>query len=283
MSNEISTKAESAVIGTSVKYFVGQMLAINTEMGEVCNRSEVQRLAMSAIVAAIPNLSKANLTWKDIDATTFQRDLYKEILYGMDAGNGEVFIYPKKKDNKQYLMVHRSAKGMAKVVTNFSVNPVEFVKPIQVRQGDKLKVVETSRGTDFEFEPIPFNDAPLVGVITIVAYKSGVRDIEITSLSEVEKRHAKGAPNSTAWRDWYNEMAEAKAMRKHMDRIPVKIPDNILLAEKAVDEKYPTMKDCGDLDVPKISAEYAKAETPDDEYIDDEDLYIGTPLGEEAK
>ena len=282
MSSEISTKAESAVIGASVKYFVNQMLSINTEMGNVCNRDELQRLTMSAVVAAIPNLAKANLSWKDIDATTFQRDLYKEILYGMDAGNGEVFLYPKKKDNKQYLMVHRSAKGMAKVVTDFSVNPVEYVKAIQVKKGDKLKIVETSQGTDFEFEPIPFSDAPLVGVVTVVVYKSGVRDIELTSISEVEKRHSKGAPNSAAWKDWYNEMSEAKAMRKHMDRIPVKIADNILRAEKEVDEKFPTMKDCGDLDAPKIETAYPTAETAE-EYVDDFDLYVGTPLGEEAK
>jgi hypothetical protein len=206
----------------------------------------------------------------------------------MDAGNGEVFLYPKKRDGKQYLQVHRSAKGMAKVVTDFAVNPVEYVKAIQVKKGDKIKLVETSQGTDFEFEPIPFNDSELIGVVTVVVYKSGIRDVELTSMGEIKKRRDKGISNSPAWRDWENEMSEAKAMRKHMDRVPVKVADSILRAEETLDAKFPTMKDCGDISSPKIALDYPQTvkesllteESTAKSYTEewDESSFEGTPF-----
>lgn len=282
MSNEISTTAKTSALGTVKDYFVKEAVAYFQD--SIISKTVAKQLVLSAVIAADTAMENGiGVTWQTADLKKFAADAFRLIGYGIDFGNKEAYVIPYKnaKTGKYDLTTPISADGLVKLAKIYSVKKISDVKKFYVREGDEISISHTNKGDEWTFNPVLFSTKPIVGFMTVVLYEDGTSDCELTTHEDVAKRRkASKAPNSPAWTQYPDEMGMKCAVRKHMKRISLAIPSDI----SDNDEEFePVTKDMGDIASPKIETEYPKAEVAGEEYIDDLDMYVGTPLGEEAK
>jgi len=279
MSSEISEKAKVASLSAINKFFVDG--ALQYFAGQSMSNAGIKRLALSAVLAADAAITATDgLTWERVDVKKFAADMFRLIGMGIDFANKEAYIVPynNSKTGKTDLTTPVSADGLVKLAKMYSIRPIQDFQKYIVREGD-IVGVEYGENKSWHYKPILFNTGKVVGYLTVVIFEDGDFDAMITTLEEVEARHkASKAPNSPAWTKFPLEMALAKCTRKHMKRFAINIPADI--TEEP--DYEPVTKDMGDIYLPKIETDYPKAEAAE-EYVDDFDLYVGTPLGEEAK
>jgi recombinational DNA repair protein RecT len=278
MSSEISTAAKTSALGTVKDYFSREAVAYFQD--SAISKSVAKQLVLSAVIAADTAMENGvGVTWATADLKKFAADAFRLIGYGIDFGNKEAYVIPYKntKTGKYDLTTPISADGLVKLAKIYSVKKISDVKKFYVREGDEISISHTNKGDEWTFNPVLFSTKPIIGFMTVVLYEDGTSDCELTTHEDVAKRRkASKAPNSPAWTQYGDEMGMKCAVRKHMKRISLSIPNDI---NDNDDEFEPVLKDMGEIATPKIETEYPKAE----EYVDDLDLYVGTPLGEEAK
>lgn len=253
MSTEISEKAKVSALSTLNNYFLAE--AVKYFEDKNVSSAITKQLTLSAIIAAdtaIENMDGA--TWQHVDVKKFAADMFRLIGMGIDFGNKESYIVPYRnnKTGKIDLTTPVSADGLVKIAKLYSVKPIKDFEKYIVRQGDIVSV-EYGQDKSWHYKPLMFNSAPVVGYLTVVVYEDGDFDPMITTLEEIEaRRKASKAPNSPAWTKFPQEMALAKATRKHMKRISINLPSDI--TEEP--DYEPVTKDCGDIGTSKIQMDY---------------------------
>ena len=284
MSTEISEKAKVSALGSVKDYFLAEAMRYFAD-GTVSTQVAKQ-LTLSAVIAADTAIENGNgATWQNADLKKFASDVFRLIGYGIDFGNKEAYVitYRNPKTGKYDLTTPVSADGLVKLAKLYATKPIDDVKKFFVREGDEIAVSHTTSGDVWTFNPVLFSTKPIIGYMTVVIYKDGMNDVEITTIEEVEKRRkASKASNSPAWTTWYAEMSMAKSIRKHMKRISINLPSDI--TEEP--DYEPVTKDCGDIGTSKIQIDYPTlAEKQEEEKVEnttetdtDSFDFTGTPF-----
>jgi len=202
--------------------------------------SEGRRLTMSLVIKASTALEEANLDWKNVDAKKFVNDTVRLITMGLDAGNNEAYAIPYKnpKSGKIDLQCMASSKGLQKIVELYSINPIVYFRSFVIKEGDDFQLTHTPTGDTWEYQEDVFGTGKTRGYVTIVLFEDGVCNVMTHSKADIEKRRsASKAPNSPAWTKWYDEMALAKAVRRHCNKIAIRMPSEVKAAFESLDDE----------------------------------------------
>ena len=277
MSNEISEQAKIAKVSTVAKCFIDG--AANYFANSDKAPAKIKQLVLSAVLAAETAIEgNDSVDWKHVDVPKFTNDMFRLIGMGIDFGSKEAYVVPYRnpKTGKYDLTTPVSADGLVKLAKLYSVRPIKTFEKYIVRQGDIVSV-EYGENKSWHYKPILFNNAPVVGYLTVIIYEDGDFDPMITTLEEIEERRkASKAPNSPAWTKWPAQMGLAKSTRKHMKSVSINIPSDI--SEEP--EYEPITKDMGDVST-KIEIDYpalaAKSEEEIEKELDSVSLE-GTPF-----
>ena len=246
MSNEIAVK--QAVNNTVIGYFANEVSKFVRTMPGIISDSEGRRLTMALVIKASSALEEAQLPWNKVDTKKFVNDATRLVTMGLDAGNNEAYAIPYKnpKTAKIDLQCMASAKGLQKLVEQYSIKPIADFRSFIIKEGDTFRVTHTSAGDSWEYEEDVFGAGKARGYVTIVIYQDDRCSVMTHSKADIEKRRlASKAPNSPAWTKWYDEMALAKAVRRHCNKISIRLPSEVKAAFDALDdeEEEQIMKD----------------------------------------
>ena len=237
MSNEIAV--QKSVNNTVVGYFANEVSKFVRTMPGIISDSEGRRLTMALVIKASSALEEAQLPWNKVDTKKFINDITRLVTMGLDAGNNEAYAIPYKnpKLGKIEMQCMPSAKGLQKLVELFAIKPIFDFRSFVIKEGDTFKVTHTSAGDAWEYEEDVFGTGKTRGYVTIVIYEDGNCNVMTHSKADIEKRRAASkAPNSPAWTKWYDEMALAKAVRRHCNKIAIRMPSEVQAAFDAIDE-----------------------------------------------
>jgi recombinational DNA repair protein RecT len=288
MKNDLSEVAKVSALTATSKWYLEE--AEDYFKGSpTVGKESVKQLTMGAIVAATAALENSGtpMTWANVDARKFASELFRMIGYGLDFGNKEVYVIPYKnnKTGKVELTTPISADGLVKLAKLYAIGRkiVDF-KRFYVREGDEFSYWETSSGgTEWEYKPKMFNENKVRGFVTIIVYEDGKSDVLITTHEDVAKRRAVSkASNSPAWTKFPNEMGMAKAVRRHMKKVDIALPQ-----EFADEDFEPITEDMGDIVSPKVEVDYPalvkqteieEEEEQGDAWESDDDIFKGTPM-----
>ena len=293
MANEISETAKGSALASVNQYFITEAEKYFRGSSTVSN-DIAKQLALSGVIAANTAMDNASsaMDWSMVDVKKFASELFRLIGYGLDFGNKEAYVIPYRnnKTGKYDLTTPVSADGLVKLAKMYAVGKkIEDFKKFFVREGDNFSYSETSQGgTEWEYKPILFNAKPILGFATIVVYADKTSDVLITTHEDVARhRKSSKAPDSPAWKLHFDAMGMKCAVRRHMKKI------NINLPQEFDDEEIfePITKDCGDLDSPKVALDYpalkkqAEVEEAEmgDAYEYEQISFEGTPFAEEVK
>lgn len=231
---------QQSINNTVVGYFSNEVSKYIRSMPGIISDSEGRRLAISLVIKASAGLEESRIDWKSVDTKKFINDLVRICVMGLDAGNNEAYTIPYKnaKSGKVDLQCMPSAKGINKLVLQYAVRPVDDVRSFVIKEGDKFTVVHKSNGDTWEYEEDVFGTGKTRGYVTIVVYEDGACFVMTHSKEDIEKRRkASKAPDSPAWTKWYDEMAIAKAVRRHCNKVAIKMPSTVQDAFDAMDDE----------------------------------------------
>ena len=235
MSKELSNSINSTAVG----YFANEVSKFMRTMPDIMSDSEARRLTTSLVIKASSSLEEAKIPWNKVDQPKFVNDAIRIVTMNLDAGNNEAYAIPynNPKTGKVDLQCMPSAKGLKKIVELYSVKPIRDFREFVIKEGDIFKVSHTPIGDSWEYDEDVFGSGKTRGYVTIVTYEDDVCNVMTHSKADIEKRRqASKAPNSPAWKNWYDEMALAKATRRHCGKITTKMPSAIQDAFDAVDD-----------------------------------------------
>lgn len=238
MSNEIAVK--QAVNNTVIGYFANEVSKFVRTMPDLISDSEARRLTMALVIRASSALEEAQLPWNKVDTKKFVNDTVRLVTMSLDAGNNEAYAIPYKnpKTGKVDLQCMASAKGLLKLVELHSIKPIRDFRTFVIKDGDTFRVTHTSLGDAWEYEEDVFGTGKTRGYVTIVIFQDDTCNVMTHSKADIEKRRAASkAPNSPAWTKWYDEMAMAKAIRRHCNKISIKMPSAVQSAFEALDDE----------------------------------------------
>jgi len=238
MPNEIAVK--QAVNNTVIGYFANEVSKFVRTMPDIISASEARRLTMSLVIKASSALEEAQLPWNKVDTKKFVNDTVRLVTMGLDAGNNEAYAIPYKnpKTGKIDLQCMASSKGLQKLVELYAIKPIKDFRSFMIKEGDNFTVTHTSAGDSWVFEEDVFGTGKVRGYVTIVIYEDDICNVMTHSKADIDKRRAASkAPNSPAWTKWYDEMAMAKAVRRHCNKISIRMPSEVKAAFDALDEE----------------------------------------------
>lgn len=191
-------------------------------------KDRISQLALGAILEAEAAIDKSdNLSWHNVDYVKFSADAFRLIGQGLDFGQKDAYIVPYKneKTKKYELTTPVSADGWVKLARMYSVRPIKDFLRFTVRDGDEVLLGYENDNAWYKYAPKMFNTGEVLGFLTVVLYEDGGVHPLVTTKEDVEKRRKSSkAPNSPAWTKYYNEMAMAKATRRHMKQVSINMP-----------------------------------------------------------
>lgn len=208
-----------------------QITAFSSNVSE----QEARRLTLNLCVAANKSIEDNDFSWSQVKPHEFVTDALRIATLGLDASNNEVYVIPyrdnksKGKDGKPLglidLDVMISAWGWRKLVMQYAVGKkVDDMIAFVVRKNDTFKLTSAPTGDTYIYEQEVFGTSEVVGYVTVVSYEDGTSRVMTHSKADIEKRHkASKAKNSPAWAQWYDEMAIAKAVRRHCKRMNIAV------------------------------------------------------------
>jgi len=228
---------QQAIDKTAVGYFMEQVSKFIRTMPEIISDSEGRRLTAALVIKANAALEENHISWKDINQPKFVNDTIRLVTMGLDAGNNEAYPIPYKnnKTGKIDMQCTPSAKGIKKLAELYSVRSIKPILEYVIKDGDKFTLTHTPNGDKWEYDEDVFGTGKTKGYVTIVIYADDNSAFVMThSKEDIEKRRAASrSPDSPAWKNWYDEMALAKAIRRHCNRLSIRLPAHI---KKAFDE-----------------------------------------------
>jgi len=262
-------------VHTAAKHFSLKVSEFLANMTDIVSSPEAMRLTTNLclkIQAAMDEADKP-FTWADINSGEFVTSAARIAMLGLDAMMNECYPIPYKnsKTNKIDIQCNPSAKGMVKLLMLYSAgtNKVTRFKRYVIREGERFLIKHTPGNDEYEYiQDDIFGSKKAVGYVTIAEYDDGTSSVMAHSKADIDKRRAVSkAPNSPAWSKWYDEMALAKAARRHVNELPMALPKLLKEALDNLDDEEQPMKDVTPptlaLDAPQY--EDASVATPDPE------------------
>lgn len=238
-------------------YFQQQVAQAVASMPDFISDSEARRLTLNIVVAAQEaiektiddakkNDKKKPFSWTQRNIPEFVTQIIKHVTAGLDAANSELYVYP----YGDKMTIIPSYRGYAKMAIEHSVGEEiqEFLHFI-VREGETFKVTYGTRTDEWSYESITFNTGKPLGYITVIVYKDGRSRVMEHTLQDIEKRkQANPFKGSPAWTNWPEEMAIAKAIKRHAKTVNIRLkPEVQEVAEMAGFEEF---KDLPVIDLP---------------------------------
>lgn len=239
MANEQNQNAalEQARVNQVAKVFTDRVKKYIENLPDIIGRGEAARLTTNLVIKANAVLEEQGKNWSHVDAAKFMMDAVKMITMGLDAGNNECYPIPyyNNSTKKIEMQCSPSAKGYHKLVMQYAVGRnISSFNCYTIKEGDKFTIRHVAGNDIWSYEEDIFGSGKTKGYVTIVNFVDGTSQVMTHSLDDIEKRRkASKAPNSPAWTKWYDEMAHAKAIRRHASRIAIMLPDG---AQKVWDE-----------------------------------------------
>ena len=239
--SEKNAALAQARVNNVTQYFMEKVAEQVDTLPDVIGSGEAKRLTANLVIRGNSALEECGADWSKVDAAKFMMDCVRMVTLGLDAGNNECYAIPynNKKSGKVELQCSPSAKGYQKLALLYSVGKkiIDF-SCFTIKEGDTFTVKRTPGNDIWTYEEDVFGSGKRKGYVTIVTYEDGTSKIMTHSLEDIEKRrNASKAPNSPAWTKWYDEMAQAKAIRRHATRISIKLPDGAGKALKEMEDQ----------------------------------------------
>ena len=209
--NEI-TKAEKQEL-TMSGYFASELERISGALPEDFNK---QRFALNfvSLIQEKPELQKFK---KEVLATALVRSAQD----GLDALNGEVYIYKGYNDNLTYSI---SYKGLKKMAIEKSVKPIKQIISKVVYEGDTLDEEVVNGESHLIYKSSLINKKVPIGVFALCTFKDGSEMYEIMTKEETDKVKSKSR-NSGAWKDFETEMMKKTVVRRLCKNITLDFKD----------------------------------------------------------
>jgi len=260
---------------TSIKtvsgYFADQVSKYLAQMPGIIGDAEARRLTAVLCIKAQATMEESGITWEQIDAAKFAMDAIKVVTLGLDASMNECYPIPYRnnKTNRVELQCSPSAKGMIKLVMNYASGPkkIKDFRSYVIREGDEFTLERTPGNDIWKFKQDIFGEGKAKAYVTIVVYEDGTSFVMPHTKADIEKRRsASKAPNSPAWKNWYDEMALAKGARRHCNAIPMQMPKAVEDALNGLDDEFEETKDVTpptiSLEAPQVREEEPEAAQP---------------------
>ena len=259
MSNQ--TQIAKNTVKTAAGFFSDQVSKYIAKMPGLLGDAEARRLTAVLCIKAQSTMEDSGISWEQVDAAKFVMDAVKVVTLGLDASMNECYPIPYKnnKSGKVELQCSPSAKGMVKLIMNFASGPKKITdfRSYVVREGDEFSLERTPGNDIWKFKQDIFGEGKARAYVTIVVYDDGTSFVMPHTKADIEKRRAASkAPNSPAWTKWYDEMALAKAARRHCTQITMQMPKAIEEALDGLDDEF---QDTKDITPPTISLEAPQA------------------------
>lgn len=185
---------------------------------------------------------------KDIEKCTpisIARCMIKGAYLGLDFFRKECYAIPylNTDTNQKELNFQTDYKGEIKLCRQYSVNPIQDIYANVVREGDLLEIrVEAGRQI-VNFNPVMFNNKPIIGAFAVVVYKDGGMNYVAMSPEEIKYVRDKfsKAPGSPAWVKSEGEMFKKVPLRRLMKMINLEF--NVAEQDEAFEEGALTTMD----------------------------------------
>lgn len=265
--------------------------AADSQIGELIgdNSPTTKRLVYSMISKAVEQAqtSKRPFIWDKHNTRNFIADVARFATAGLDPLNDEVYIYPQGKE----MSVVISYRGYKKLLIKYAKG-VKDMRCFTIREGDDFKVEYTSHSDEWTYDHNLFNTGRILGYVTIISFDDGTSRVMEHTLQDIAKRKAlagNGKGTSPAWEKWPEEMAHAKAIKRHAKSVCTDIkPEGLQLMneldhedmgirditpepEKIASESQSKVIDLSNEDEEE-TAETEESSTSDDSSLTDEDL-----------
>lgn len=236
---------------TMQNYFVEQVgLALEGMSGAVSTQ-EAKRLTYNLVTAAQEAVEKSKTSnrpfnWNPQNIHNFLTQVIMHVSAGLDAVNDEVYAFP----YSQEMSVQPSYRGYRKMIKEHAVGKkIIDLQCYAVREGEEFNVEYRALDHKWEYKSKPFNEAPILGYVTVLIYEDGTSQVMEHTLEDIRKRRFAGTSgNSPAWKNWEVEMSKAKAIKRHARTVDIRLKkevqeflDNIEQAEVKEIENKQTM------------------------------------------
>lgn len=240
-------KLQEVRVHDTSKYFMDQVAKTVEGMPDVISQCEAKRLTANLVIKGNEVLENCSKNWKQVDAAKFMMDIVRMVTLGLDAANDECYAIPynNNKTKRVELQCMPSSRGLRKLVLQHSIGKkiIDF-RCHSIREGDTFKLQKTPGDDKWVLDQVLFNDGNIKGYVTIIVFEDGTSQVMSHTLLDIEKRRkASKAPNSPAWKNWPEEMAHAKAIRRHAKQISIKLPEEREQALREIEEQTQEIKD----------------------------------------
>jgi recombinational DNA repair protein RecT len=212
-------------------------------MPGIVSSPEAMRLTTNLClkIQAVMDEAKDPFSWEDINSAKFVTDAARLAMLGLDAMMNECYPIPyKNPKTKQIDMDCKpSSKGLVKLLLTYTAGtkPVTKFQRLVIHEGEKFKIKRVPGNDIWEYEEDVFSEKKTIGYVTIASFEDGTSSVMAHSKADIEKRHkASKSPDSPAWLKWYDEMALAKAARRHINEIPMALPKLLTEALETLDD-----------------------------------------------
>ena len=203
---ELATNDKKEV--TMSDYFVSELDRIGSVLSPSFNR---QRFALNFIsMCQDKGLQKFG---KEELATALVRSAQDNL----DPLNNEVYIHEGYGGKLQYDIGY---KGLRKMAIEKSVKPISNIYAQLIREGDELEEVITDGTPSLNYKSKFGNKGAIIGAFAVCKYKDNSMIYEVMTKDEIDACKSK-SKNSSAWRDFYGEMAKKSVIRRLTKNISI--------------------------------------------------------------
>ena len=257
------------------------------QMPDLINASEATRLTMNVWSAAVDAAKDAkNFQWTQDGIRQFITQAIKYVALGLDAVNRELYVYP----YGNLMTITPSSHGILKLIKEHAVGvPIKDMLVFVVREGEEFNVTYGARSDEWEYKNKMFSDGKPLGYVTVLVYEDGTSRVMEHTLQDIAKRRkASKAPNSPAWTQWEEEMAKAKAVKRHAKTVNIKLrPEMAQVGVEKIDDlpDFERIKDVTPdvIELPEIAENEPEEVTAEAEAIPNEDVSLPFGYGDSGQ
>lgn len=150
--------------------------------------------------------------------------LMKAALLDLDFVNKECYALPywNKDTGKNDLKFQTDYKGEDKIAKTYSIKPIKNTLKEIIRQGDEYRKIIEDGNVKFIFNPIPLNNAPIIGAFAQVLFEDGSSIGEDMNIEELEsiRNNCSKAKDSPAYQNTPGEMYKKIVFRRVLKNVP---------------------------------------------------------------
>ena len=193
MGNEVATKDTfSAVLTTELE----------NNASALPEGFNIQRFVQNGLALLNGNDTLQKFA-KQYGTAQIKQGMLRGAYLGLDFLNSEAYLVP----YGSTLNFMQSYKGDVKMVKRYSQRHIKDIYAKLVRQGDGFTDGVVNGQPTINFNPIPFNDGPIIGAFAVCLFEDGGMVYDTMSLKDLENtRSASKAKNSPAWQKFTGQM-----------------------------------------------------------------------------